>query len=445
MTSTTRRVLMISPHFPPDSTAATHRVRLLAPHLPAHGWRPTVLTVDPRDYEGRLDPALASSVPADIDVVRCRAWPVARVRPFGFGDLGIRAFGGLQRAATSLMTREPFDAVFITIYPTYPALLGPRLKARFGVPFVLDYQDPWVGEWGRSVGPNGRADVKSRASRALASRLEPVALRAADAVTAVSRATFELALARNPAACPVTTAELPIGWDVRDFDRVRARGNRGPRRAPGDPFRISYVGTLLPAGHETLRALFAAVDRLRASGPDVAGRLRMRFVGTSNQRSPQVPHVVREIAREFGLDDAVQEEPSRVDYFDALDALVDADAVLLLGSREAHYTPSKLFPALLSERPLLAIYHQDSTAIDLLRQAGGEPGVRVVTYGDDGPADRHIDAMAGHLRHLIQQPCGARAFDPRAFESSSARALAGRLAEVFDTVAARSQTWTRSA
>ena len=52
-----RRVLMISPHFPPDSTAATHRVRLLAPHLPAHGWQPTVLTVDPRDYEGRLDPA----------------------------------------------------------------------------------------------------------------------------------------------------------------------------------------------------------------------------------------------------------------------------------------------------------------------------------------------------------------------------------------------------
>ena len=29
-----RRVLMISPHYPPDSTAATHRVRLLAPHLP---------------------------------------------------------------------------------------------------------------------------------------------------------------------------------------------------------------------------------------------------------------------------------------------------------------------------------------------------------------------------------------------------------------------------
>src|SRR5439155_20636351 len=54
-----RRVLMVSPHFPPDTNAATHRVRLLAPHLPARGWEPTVVAVDPRDYEGRLDPALA--------------------------------------------------------------------------------------------------------------------------------------------------------------------------------------------------------------------------------------------------------------------------------------------------------------------------------------------------------------------------------------------------
>ena len=42
----TRRVLMVSPHFPPDSSAATHRVRLLAPHLAGYGWEPTVVTVD---------------------------------------------------------------------------------------------------------------------------------------------------------------------------------------------------------------------------------------------------------------------------------------------------------------------------------------------------------------------------------------------------------------
>src|SRR6185503_16484593 len=156
-------------------TGATHRVRLLAPRLHEHGWEPTVLTVDPRDYEGALDPALADNLPTDLRVVRVRAIPARITRLFGIGDLGLRAFDGLWREASHLLACERFDVVFITIYPAYTAMLGPLLKRRFGVPFVLDYQDPWVGEWGRTVGPGagGRADLRSRVSRFVASRLEP--------------------------------------------------------------------------------------------------------------------------------------------------------------------------------------------------------------------------------------------------------------------------------
>ena len=53
-----RRVLMVSPHFPPDSSAATHRVRLLAPAVAAMGWEPTVLTLTPESYEGALEPEI---------------------------------------------------------------------------------------------------------------------------------------------------------------------------------------------------------------------------------------------------------------------------------------------------------------------------------------------------------------------------------------------------
>src|SRR4051812_44210220 len=137
-----RRVLMISPHFPPDSSAASHRVRLLAPHLADAGWTPTVVTVDGSAYEGRLDRDLESLVPSTLRVERAHAWPAGATRRIGLGDLGLRAFTGLYRVCRALLARERFDALFITIYPTYPALLGPMLKRRFGVPFVLDYQDP---------------------------------------------------------------------------------------------------------------------------------------------------------------------------------------------------------------------------------------------------------------------------------------------------------------
>ena len=97
-----RRVLMISPHFPPDSSAGTHRVRLLAPHLETYGWRPTVLTVDPRDYESRLDAGLATLVPPGLEVIRTRAVSPSAARRVGLGDLGLRALPGLARAAWRL-------------------------------------------------------------------------------------------------------------------------------------------------------------------------------------------------------------------------------------------------------------------------------------------------------------------------------------------------------
>ena len=116
---------MVSPHFPPDTSAGAHRVRLLAPHLPAFGWEPTVLTVDPEAYEGRLDPDLARLVPATLRVLRTGAWPASVTRRIGLGDLGLRALTGLRHAAKELLSRERFDALFITVYPTYPAVLGP--------------------------------------------------------------------------------------------------------------------------------------------------------------------------------------------------------------------------------------------------------------------------------------------------------------------------------
>ncbi|HUK32866.1 MAG TPA: glycosyltransferase [Vicinamibacterales bacterium] len=429
-----RRVLFVSPHFPPDSSAGTHRVRLLAPHMAGHGWEPTVLTVDPADYEGALDAALAASVPENVRVVRTRAWPASITRRLGIGDLGLRAYRGLKRAAIRLLERERFDAVFITIYPTYPALLGPYLKRRFGVAFVLDYQDPWVGEWGRSVGPAaGRPDLKSRASRWIATCVEPIALTAADGITAVSHATYEQALARTPAAKPRATAELPIGWDARDLQFVERKNlsNLSNLSNPSGLVHVSYVGTLLPTGIETLRAVFAALAAARDCNADVA-RLRLHFFGTSNMRSTDARPRVLPLAAQYGLSEIVTEHAPRLDYFDALGVLQASHAVLLLGSHERHYTPSKVFPALAAERPVFAVMHEASNATDLLRRVGTAPTVRLVTYGDDGARMRvaeigaELAALAGAPRYT------ADAVDRTVLEPVSACALAGTLANVLE-------------
>ena len=433
---TDKRLLMISPHFPPDSSAGTHRVRLLAPHLPEYGWTPTVLTVAEQDYEGRVDPELAALVPASLDVVRTRALPVRLTRRLGVGDLGLRALPGLRRTAWQLQHAHAFDAVFITIYPTYPAVLGPMLKRRFGMPFVLDYQDPWVSAWGKEVGGGrgGAVDAKSRSTRTLAEKLEPRVLRAADGVTAVSARTYEDAFERT-GFTPRAVAEIPIGWDQADVDALGRR--RACLRLIPDDGRVNlcYTGTLLPLGVASLRAMFAGARALIERDPQLADRLRFYFFGTSNQTAGGDPRVLPH-ARDLGVEHLVHEHPARLDYLDALDVLRQASALLLLGSSERHYTPSKVFPALLANRPLLALYHRESTVVDMLRVAAPPPAAQVITFDDSRPVESVVGCIAESLRALIRGAGSGVSINRAALEPWSARTLAGRLAALCDRIAA---------
>jgi hypothetical protein len=309
------------------------------------------------------------------------------------------------------------------------------------VPFVLDYQDPWVGEWGRSVGPgaNGRADVRSRLTRAVAERLEPLALRAADAVTAVSRGTYEPALGRNPRAQPKATAELPIGWDERDVEFLRARPSAARLIPAGDRLvHLACVGTLPPTMLDSLRAFCAALARLRGRDPVRGGAMRVHFFGTSGLRSDRAPLVAMPVARECGVQDLVTETPARLNYFDALRALDEAAAVLMLGTSEPHYAPSRMYTAMLSGRPVLAMYHSESPATDLLRRFGGPPAVYLIGYGTHRAVADCVDDVCGALGALALHPSyDAGQVDRRVIAPASATVLAGRLAAIFDHVAAR--------
>jgi hypothetical protein len=429
-----QRVLMVSPHFPPDTSAGAHRVRLLAPYLAEHGWEPTVMTVDPSAYEGRLDPDLARLVPGHVRVIRANAWSPRWTRPFGIGDLGLRAYHGLKKASEELLAHEQFDAVFITIYPTYTALLGPGLKRKYGLPFVLDYQDPWVGAWGLDVGPGGTPDMKSRVSRAIGARLEPIAVRAADALTAVSARTYEDVLARIPDARPRVCAAIPLGVDANDFGALQQLPRRNRCFDPQDgDLHVSYVGTLLPKGRVIARGVCLALASLRDARPELFARLRVHFIGTSNQRDPREQPRVLPLAAAAGVTPVVDEIAPRVDYLDALNAQADATALLLMGSSEPHYTPSKVFPALLTGRPIVGIYHQASPVIEILRR---EPNARVVAIDDAVPIEQYVPAIAEALAWAVTAPGG----EPRlrhdgALHDWSVSTLAGQLAGVFDAVA----------
>ena len=438
------RVLLISPHFPPDTSAATHRFRLLAPHLREFGWEPTVLTVAPEGYEERLDATLQTLVPKDLRIVRVGVWSPNRTRAFGFGDLGLRSLTGIWSAASKLLREEEFDLVCVSIYPSYTATVAILLKRRFKVPIVLDYQDPWVGAWGRTVGggANNAVDFKSRVTRWVSLLLEPITLRSVDGITAVSEGTYDEVLARNPRIYRRPFASIPVGGEKADFEAVRRCPvpNRFFKANDG-LFHLCYVGTILPLGYESLKAFLAAVRQLKDSDPLAYARLRLHFFGTSNQTNRKVLPCVLPLARRVNVDDCVEEEPSRIDYAEALTVQVQAGGILLLGSSERHYTASKIFPAIQAGRPILAIFHEASSVVDILRRSVPDRANRLVTYSDSDRAESRSSEIYAHLRALIQNPeCGEKPADNEGLEEFSARTLSGRMAGLFDEVLRASST-----
>lgn len=405
----TKHVIIVAPSFAPASNPPTQRVRFFARYLPTFGWRPTVLSVDPRFYEDRLDPEIDFLVPSGLDVVRTTAWPARLTRRFGIGDLGIRAYWPMRRALRQLRP----DALFIPGPPWHTFLLGPAT----GVPYVLDYIDPWVS----SAGADGRWWTKAFWYRQVALALEPRAVRGASHITAVSDGTNDGVRARYPWLPAERCTGIPYGIEPSDFDALRGRPRPQRIWPAGDGnIHLVSVGAMLPNGYETLRALFAAV---RAVGD---ARIRLHFVGTTYEATPRAP-LVEPIAREMGLGDIVTEHPARVPYLDALNLLCSADGIVALGSTEAHYTASKIFPSIFARRPLLAIYHEASSVCEIVRRSRGGT---LVTYSDTERAASRVSAIAEALRCMF-------AYDPSAvrwdvFDEYTAQRMTERLAAILD-------------
>ena len=68
-----RRVLIVSPHFPPLNAPDHQRVRMSLPHYAACGWEPVVLCVARVRQVGVMEAELAATVPPDVRVKIGRA------------------------------------------------------------------------------------------------------------------------------------------------------------------------------------------------------------------------------------------------------------------------------------------------------------------------------------------------------------------------------------
>lgn len=427
-----KRIAIVSGHFAPSNLVGAQRARLWSRYLPEFGWEPVVVTGDPARYEERPDPDLERLVPTGLKVIHVPTLPTRPIRLIG--DIGVRAFWGCYHALTDLAARGEIDFVLVTIPSNFLAPVGRLIRRRCGVPFGIDYQDPWVNRWPGIEVPLSRA----WGSYHLASILEPWSVRGASLITGMAPGYVAGMLERNPAVTEnAVIACMPMGIAPEDYELVRALGRAPFLFRPGDGcFHMIYAGALLPAGVSVLDSFLAGLRALKARAPDAAARLKVHFVGTGHSPDDPQGHQVRPRAQRMEVDEMVDEHPQRIGYVDALNHLSRSDAVLVLGSTEAHYTPSKVFQAMLSRRPVFAMLHKDSTAVDMICSARAGSVLTLTGMALPG-AGEVADALQAFMTDTSYD---ADAVDRTAFDAYSARSSTRALATALDLACERATT-----
>lgn len=398
------------------------RVRMILPYLGQAGVTTEVLAVEAEQVAAPQDPWLLEGLPKEIPIHRVRALGLRWTKIPGLGTLSFRAKSALERKGNKLLKDGKFDLVYFSTTQFGTHLVGPAWKETFKVPFVMDYQDPWVSDYYRShpevVPPGGR--LKYAVVDRLNRLFEPKVLKACSGFTSVSPDYPEQIANRYSYQLPSLT--LPFPGDEGDIKRVAQSDISQRVFDPKDGFsHWVYVGR----GGADMAFASRAFFRALKDHPD-SDKIRVHFIGTSYAAAGAGQKTIAPLAAEFGLEKVVEESPDRIPYSETLRCLLDADALIVPGSDDPAYTASKIYPYLLVDRPMLAIFHQNSSVSSLMKKVGGGS---LVSFHEDSSGE----TLAEEIRTTFEENASLAKvdLDLAAFAPYHAKHQAQMLAQFF--------------
>lgn len=374
-------------------------------------------------YEETLDHDLVKLLSPQLRVEKVKAFNVGNVRLIG--DIGLRAFFQLYRKAKRLIRTESFDFLYIPIPSFYCALLGRWLQSSTGIKYGIDYIDPWVHHF------PGAEKKFSRHwwSMKLSGFLEPIAVKKASLITGVAEGYYRGVVERNPyLSNKCILGAMPYGGEADDYKLV-GKMDLKPYlfEKKQDVVQLVYAGAMLPKAYDPLERIFIAISENKK----LFDNIEFHFIGTGKSPNDTEGYNIKPKAEQYGLwQEQIFEYPARLPYLDVLVHLEAADGVFILGSTEPHYTPSKLYQAVLSRKPVLAVLHEKSEAFGLVDKAGA--GITI------GITEQNVNSMHESFAAAFEEFLSLRkSYSPQTvnvteLESYSAFNVTGKLASLLD-------------
>ena len=381
-----KKVLILASVFPPMGGSGVLRIVKLIKYLPRYGYDPIVLTTKSNTYylnDTSFDVALP-----DENIKR--AWEVnflsvynlimkleplaknliqkilrkgypdnirdtgpLRTRNYGFYKLANFLFVPDFRitwlpfaviAGLRIFKKKGFEVILSTSPDNTTHLVGLILNKLTGIPWIADFQDPWV--------ENPFIKSPSRYHEKLERFLERKVIENSHAVVSVSKFRTRDFIRRYPYLGSGKFYTVAVGYDPDDFGEIEYREE--------GKLSILHAGSFyVDKGPESfLRVVKELVD----SRPDIRNRIEVNFIGPSNKISER-------LREKYNLGEVLKVTPY-IQHKKVVDIMMKSDLLLLIPGPGEGTVPAKLFEYLAARKPVLLLSQNNSEVIEILTKVG---------------------------------------------------------------------------
>lgn len=423
-----KRALIITYYWPPAGGSGVQRWLKFVKYLRHFGWEPVVFT--PENPENPVtDPELEKDIPEGLETLRIPIsepykWYRAlsgRKEPVSVGFTDTKGtsstfankaarwvrgnffipdarkswVGPAVRYLDDWLRSNPVDVIITTGPPHSIHLIGQKLKASQGIPWVADFRDPWTGiDFYDDLLLTRSADRKHR-------KLERDVLEQADLTVTVSGPIKKELIQKGGKNVMVITN----GFDPDDFSDFMGM--------PTNKFTITHSGSLIPSRNPEL--LWEVLASLCESIEGFRDDLEIKLIGLvdSGTKASLEKSGLAGNARNTGY----------MPHQQAIRELFGSQLLLLLINRTRNaegFLTGKLFEYLATGRPILCIGPEDGAAAELITQT--QSGF---TAGFDGR-----EKLAHHLSTCYNQwkTHGKIPIQPKGIDAYSRKTLTQQLA-----------------
>ena len=390
--------LIIASNFPPVHSAGVYRTVRIVKYLLAHNWNLSVLTLDTNTLPAgtKVDANLLGQVDDSIEIFRAPAqFPIERFNQiFGRNQKSRKTNSSTVSVATRIdkeISESPSISLFqrlkdrvtipwmtpdrlvgwvrpaaklgiATVKKNKPELLyssgppwsnhlvGSRVVAATGIPWVADFRDPWGGNAFRpSRGEDTWAGRQHR-------RLELEVYRAANVVIFNTDRARQDAIDRTGEWLADKSIVIPNGFDPACFVEIAEPTSVA---SSDGPLRMIHAGAFY--GQRNIDSLLLSIGELKRSCELESCDFQLELVGTPR------PHE-QKLVDEQQIQDFVTFVPA-MPHRDCLQRLSSAHVLLLVQTGAPLCVPGKLYEYIALNKPIFTLSGAGSTA-DLVAKEG---------------------------------------------------------------------------